>query len=96
MDNLYRTIRHPILTEKTTLQKEALNKVAFRVAPDATKRQIKEAVEGIFNVTVLKVHTSNIVGKYRRWRLQVGKQPDWKKAVVTLKPGDKIEFFEGA
>lgn len=96
MDNLYRTIRYPILTEKTTLQKEALNKVAFRVAPDATKRQIKGAVEQIFNVTVLKVHTSNMVGKNRRWRLQVGKRPDWKKAVVTLKPGDKIEFFEGA
>lgn len=95
MDNLYRTIVHPILTEKTTLQKEALNKVAFKVAPGATKRQIKEAVEQIFNVTVLKVHTSNMVGKHRRWRLRVGRRPDWKKAVLTLKAGDKIEFFEG-
>ncbi len=95
MDKLYRIIRNPILTEKTTNQKETLNKVAFKVAPRATKRQIKEAVQNIFNVTVLDVHTSNMQGKKRRMRMQVGKRPDWKKAVVTLKSGDKIEFFEG-
>ncbi|MFQ5892745.1 MAG: 50S ribosomal protein L23 [Nitrospinota bacterium] len=95
MDNLYRIVRHPILTEKTTHQKEALNKVTFKVDPGATKREIKEAVQSIFNVTVLDVHTSNMLGKNRRWRMRRGKRPDWKKAVVTLKPGDKVEFFEG-
>jgi len=95
LDKLYRVIRNPILTEKTTNQKETLNKVAFKVAPGATKRQIKEAVQNIFNVTVLDVHTSNMQGKKRRMRMKVGKRPDWKKAVVSLKSGDKIEFFEG-
>lgn len=95
MDEAYKIVRNPILTEKTTEQKETLNKVAFRVAPAATKRQIKEAVEDIFNVTVVDVHTVNILGKRRRMRFRVGKKADWKKAIVTLKPGDKIEFFEG-
>lgn len=95
MDNLYRIIHHPILTEKTTHQKETFNQVTFKVDPEATKRQIKEAVQRIFNVTVLDVRTINMLGKKRRWRMQQGKRPDWKKAVVTLKPGDKIEFFEG-
>ena len=95
MDSPYKIIRHPILTEKTTLQKESLNKVTFKVAPRATKRQIKEAVQDIFNVTVLDVHTINMLGKKRRLRAREGRKPDWKKAVVTLKPGDKIEFFEG-
>jgi large subunit ribosomal protein L23 len=95
VDEAYKIIRHPILTEKTTEQKETLNKVAFKVAPDATKRQIKEAVQSIFNVTVVNVHTINMLGKKRRLRFREGKKPDWKKAIVTLKPDDKIEFFEG-
>lgn len=95
MDKAYSVIRQPIVTEKTALQKEALNKVTFKVAPNATKREIKEAVQQIFNVTVLDVHTISMLGKKRRMRTQEGKKPDWKKAVVTLKAGDKIEFFEG-
>lgn len=95
MDKPYTVVLNPILTEKSNQQKEDLNKVTFRVAPGATKRQIKEAVQNIFNVTVLDVHTVNMLGKKRRLRMHVGKKPDWKKAVVTLKAGDKIEFFEG-
>ncbi len=95
MDKAYSIVRHPILTEKTTLQKEELNQVTFRVAPGATKRQIKEAIQHIFNVTVLDVRTMNMMGKKRRFRAREGKRPDWKKAIVTLKAGDKIEFFEG-
>lgn len=95
MDKAYSMVRHPILTEKSALQKDAYNKVTFKVAPDATKRQIKEAIQNIFNVTVLDVRTINMLGKKRRFRMRMGKRPDWKKAIVTLKPGDKIEFFEG-
>jgi large subunit ribosomal protein L23 len=95
MDRAYSIIIHPILTEKSSLQKEALNKVTFKVVPDATKRQIKESIQSIFNVTVLDVRTINMLGKKRRFRMHMGKRPDWKKAIVTLKPGDKIEFFEG-
>lgn len=95
MDRAYSIIVHPILTEKSSLQKETLNQVTFKVAPEATKRQIKEAIQSVFNVTVLEVRTINMLGKKRRFRMRMGKRPDWKKAIVTLKSGDKIEFFEG-
>ena len=86
----------PLVTEKGTVIAEKSNQVAFRVRPDATKDTIRAAVEELFKVTVLKVRTSNFMGKERRRGRIVGRQLNWKKAYVTLKEGDRIEFFEGA
>jgi large subunit ribosomal protein L23 len=85
----------PIITEKGTLASEKAGQVLFRVRPGASKDKIREAVEHLFNVTVVKVRTSNFMGKERRKGLMKGRQNNWKKAYVTLKDGDKIEFFEG-
>jgi large subunit ribosomal protein L23 len=95
MKNLYAVIRRPIITEKGTIQKEANNKVTFEVDPDANKKEIKEAVEKIFKVRVLKVSSSNQRGKVKRVGRFQGKRRNWKKAIVTLGPEDQIEFFEG-
>ncbi|HUY20404.1 MAG TPA: 50S ribosomal protein L23 [Candidatus Binataceae bacterium] len=86
----------PLVTEKGTLIAEESNQVAFRVRPEATKDTIRETVEELFKVTVIKVRTSNFMGKQRRRGRTVGRQTNWKKAYVTLKEGDRIEFFEGA
>jgi large subunit ribosomal protein L23 len=86
----------PLVTEKGTVIAEKSNQVAFRVRPEATKDAIRETVEELFKVTVLKVRTSNFMGKQRRRGRTVGRQNNWKKAYVTLKEGDRIEFFEGA
>jgi large subunit ribosomal protein L23 len=96
MRDIYQVIKKPLVTEKATLLKEKDNKVAFVVDRAANKAEIKEAVERLLKVKVLKVHVSNMKGKKRRVGRNIGKRPDWKKAVVTLKPGDRIEFFEGA
>ena len=85
----------PIITEKGTLASEKAGQVLFRVRPGASKDKIREAIEHLFHVTVVKVRTSNFMGKERRKGMIKGRQPDWKKAYVTLKEGDKIEFFEG-
>ncbi len=80
------------ITEKGT-QMAAQNKYLFKVDPSANKLEIKQAVESFFKVKVLKVHTMNYLGKKRRERtLQYGKKPDWKRAIVTLKEGDKIDL----
>jgi large subunit ribosomal protein L23 len=85
----------PLITEKGTIVTEKANQVVFRVRPEATKDKIRLVVEDQFKVTVLRVRTSNFLGKERRRGRVVGRKPDWKKAYVTLKDGDKIEFFEG-
>ncbi|HJU28661.1 MAG TPA: 50S ribosomal protein L23 [Candidatus Binataceae bacterium] len=85
----------PLITEKGTLASEKANQVVFRVRPEASKDQIRTAVEDLFKVTVLKVRTSNFLGKQRRRGRTVGRRPNWKKAYITLKEGDRIEFFEG-
>jgi large subunit ribosomal protein L23 len=86
-------IKSLMLTEKGTRLTAAENKYFFRVDPSANKMDIKQAVEKIFKVTVLKVNTMNYFGKMRRERTpQYGRKPDWKKAVVTLKKGDKIDL----
>ena len=69
--------------------------MVFEVDPKANKLEIKEAVEKLFNVKVLKVRTIKVKGKRRRLGRLEGKEKDWKKAIVTLRPGDRIEFFEG-
>lgn len=89
-------LRAPHLTEKTVIQKEETNQVTFMVDKAANKIEIKRAVESLFKVTVLNVNTINTRGKHKRLGRFVGKRADWKKAVVTLKDGDRIEYFEGA
>jgi large subunit ribosomal protein L23 len=91
----YGLIKAPLITEKGTVVNEKANQVIFKVRPDATKGAIRDAVEDLFKVTVLKVRTINLMGKSRRVGRTMGKRPDWKKAYVTLKEGDRIEFFEG-
>jgi large subunit ribosomal protein L23 len=93
--NITDVLKRPMITEKATLLKETSNAVSFAVDPRATKKQIREAVEKLFRVKVLEVKTMNISGKTETRGRVVGRRPSWKKAVVVLKPGDKIEFFEG-
>jgi large subunit ribosomal protein L23 len=85
----------PLITEKGTAVGEKANQVVFRVRPGTSKQVIRTTVEDMFKVTVLRVRTSNFMGKERRRGRTVGRRPNWKKAYVTLKEGDKIEFFEG-
>ena len=94
--NLYNVIKRPLLTEKTTWHHEFSNQVIFQVQKHANKLQIKESIEKAFNVTVLQVQTINVKGKPKKLGRYLGKRSDWKKAIVTLKEGDKIEYFEGA
>ncbi len=93
--NLYEVIRRPILTEKNTRLMEEENQYTFEVARDANKIQIKEAVELAFGVQVLNVRTMIVPGKPRRRGRTVGSSKPWKKAVITLRPGDRIDIFEG-
>ena len=92
--DLWEVLRRPIITEKSTMQ-QAQNKYVFAVALSANKAQIKEAVETAFDVKVKAVNVSVVHGKVRRMGRHVGQKPDWKKATVTILPGQKIEFFEG-
>ncbi len=94
--NPYGIIRRPMVTEKSTIQKEDSNQVTFEVDKCANKVEIRRAIEMIFKVSVLNVRTMRVTGKKRRRGQIVGKKRDWKKAVVTLAPGARIEFFEGA
>jgi large subunit ribosomal protein L23 len=88
-------IRLPIITEKSTFAKEKLQTLTFLVARDANKVQIKKAVEEIFKVKVSSVRTANFHGKIRRQGRFAGKRPDWKKAYVTLRKGEKmLEYSE--
>jgi len=91
----YRIIRTPLLTEKCHDLKEKHNQVAFRVDRGANKVQIREAVEKIFKVKVQRVNVMNMQGKTKRMGRHEGKRAAWKKAVVTLVPGEKIEIIEG-
>lgn len=89
-------IKAPLITEKSHLNKEVGNKVTFKVVPTANKIEIRKAVEEIFKVKVLAVNTCRYDGKKKRLGRFEGKRSDWKKAIVTLAPGEKIAFFEGA
>lgn len=91
-----KVLKTPHLTEKSVIQKEESNQVTFLVARGANKIEIKQAIEKLFKVTVLRVNTINTRGKIKRMGRYAGKRPDWKKAMVTLKEGDRIEYFEGA
>ena len=91
--NLDSVIITPVVTEKGTLASETANQVVFRVRPQASKDLIRAAVEQMFKVTVLKVRTSNFMGKERRRGKFTGFRPDWKKAYVRLKAGEKIPEY---
>lgn len=91
----YQIIKRPLITEKGMRCNEEQNTVIFQVDRRANKMQIKQAVEALFRVKVLRVNTLNMLGKKKRVRFREGKRPDWKKAYVTLRSGDTITFFEG-
>ena len=93
--DIYKIIQKPLVTEKSTEILQDGNWVSFRVHLNANKIQIREAVEKIFDVNVLRVNTSIVRGKQRRFGKSVGVTKPWKKAVLRLKDGDKIELFEG-
>ena len=88
-------IQRPIITEKSTIEREMHNIVSFAVSLRANKLEIKSAVEELFDVSVIDVRTSRVHGKTRRMGKHTGRRPDWKKARVQLREGDSIEFFEG-
>ena len=96
MKNLYDVLVGPLLTEKGAAMKENENKVLFRVSRQANKIEIKKAVEEIFKVKVDFVSTINCKGKKKRMGKYEGRRPDWKKAIITLKEGEKLEIVEGA
>lgn len=91
----YDIIRGPVVTEKTTLQKELNNQVTFKVDRRANRVDIKNAVEKNFNTKVKQVRTLQVKGKVKQRGRIIGKRKDWKKAVVTLMPGQRIDFFDG-
>ena len=96
--SLHEVLRYPFLTEKSTQRKEESEGrvLTFQVRRNATKGQIKQAVEQIFEVRVDRVRTANFMGKIKRQGRHSGRRPAWKKAYVTLKPDQKqVEFFEG-
>ena len=96
MSRDHEVLRAPVITEKSTFVKDKLHTLTFRVARDATKLEIKAAVERIFKVKVDSVRTATFHGKIRRQGRFKGRRPDWKKAYVKLKAGEKpIELFEG-
>lgn len=94
MKNHYDVIKAPVITEKSTAA-SAAGKVVFWVDVTATKKDIKEAVEKVFNVKVLGVNTERVAGKLKRMGKYQGQRPTRKKAYLTLREGDKIELFEG-
>lgn len=94
--NAYSILVAPLITEKSTLASEVGNQVVFRVHPRASKVSIKNAVEALFDVKVKQVRTLQYIGKQRRVGRSQGRKAAWKKAYVTLRAGDRIDFFEGA
>jgi len=89
-------ILEPIVTEKTTSKREGLNEVTFKVSRDANKIEIRSAVEELFDVVVADVRTMSVEGKLKRLGRFEGRRSSWKKAIVKLKEGQSIEFFEHA
>jgi large subunit ribosomal protein L23 len=97
MKSVFDVLRRPLITEKTTLMKEANRTLAFEVRRDATKPEIKKAVETLFGVKVADVRVANVHGKMKRQGRYQGRRPDWKKAYVVLREGEKmVEFFDQA
>ena len=93
--NAHQVIKGPIITEKLDKAREKFRQYSFLVAKDATKHDVQRAVETQFKVTVEGVRTIIMRGKIKRIGKNIGKRPNFKKAIVTLKEGDKIDLFEG-
>ena len=93
LDRLYQVIREPVLTEKGTDDTADRNAYHFRVPVDANKIEVRQAVERLFKVKVVRVNTLRVSGKARRRGYTAGRTPDWKKAMVTLREGDTIEIL---
>ncbi|PKN57218.1 MAG: 50S ribosomal protein L23 [Deltaproteobacteria bacterium HGW-Deltaproteobacteria-14] len=93
--NLFTILKRPVVTERTTELRESIHQYTFEVARAANKVQIRQAVESIFGVRVVDVRTAIVRGKIKRIKRTLGKQPNWKKAFVTVHPDDQIELFEG-
>jgi large subunit ribosomal protein L23 len=91
---MYSVLSRPVVTEKTTIQKEDNNQVSFRVRVDANKVEIRKAVEKLLGVKVTAVNTLVTRGKTRRMGKTTGRRSNWKKAIVTLAPGEDVEFFD--
>jgi large subunit ribosomal protein L23 len=91
----YDIIRRPVITEKTSIQKEDANQITFEVDRRANRIEIRRAIETIFKVRVAEVRTMQVKGKAKQRGRIVGKRRDWKKAIVKLMPGERIDFFEG-
>jgi large subunit ribosomal protein L23 len=96
MKSYHEAIKAPLISEKGTLLTETANQVLFKVRTDANKIEVKNAIEALFKVKVEQVRMARYLGKMRRIGKSMGRRPDWKKAYVTLKEGDKIDFFGGA
>lgn len=96
MRNIHTVIKKPLFTEKGAKIKETENKVLVEVSKDANKLDIKRAIEEIFKVKVEKVATVTTNGKWKKYGKSIGKRPDRKKAIITLKKGEKLDFIEGA
>ena len=96
MSKQFEIIKRPLISEKSSHLNETLNVFAFEVNPAATKTEIKGAVEKLFNVKVKGVRTTIVHGEVRRKGKNVTKQTNWKKALITLEKGQKIDFFQGA
>jgi large subunit ribosomal protein L23 len=97
MKNVHDVLRRPLITEKSTILKETQRSLCFEVHRDATKPEIKKAVETLFGVKVQDVRVANVHGKVKRQGRYQGRRPDWKKAYVVLREGEKmVEFFEQA
>jgi large subunit ribosomal protein L23 len=95
MPTLHRTIVRPLITEKSSAAYQTRGEYTFQVHPDASKPQIRSAIEQLFGVKVTGVWTMNVRGKERRMGKTAGHRPNWKKAIITLREGDTIEIFEG-
>lgn len=93
MKDVYSVLKRPLFTEKNDRLKDKYNKYAFEVDLNANKIEIRQAVEKIFGVNVIKVNTARMYGKVKRRGRSVGRRPDWKKAIITLKPGDTIPIW---
>ncbi len=91
----YKIIRRPIVTEKSSILKDESRQVVFEVSLHANKVEIRKAVEKLFKVKVLAVNTQNRQGKRKKLGRTTGRRKHWKKAIVTLKEGNRIDFFEG-
>jgi large subunit ribosomal protein L23 len=95
MPTKHETVVRPLITEKTSAAYQDRGEYTFEVHPDASKPQIRQAIEDLFGVKVTDIWTSNVRGKLKRMGRTEGRRPNWKKAIVTLREGDTIEIFEG-